>query len=87
MKSRTKQALIFAILILVISLGVYIATYEGKFMVEFGDSVEARNEFIKLLTGHNITSHTETDHLDRVWVVPDQAKMEEYEKVLINPAP
>jgi hypothetical protein len=81
MKSRIKRILIFTLFVLIISLAIYIVTFKGEFRVEFGESVERRKEFIKLLDEHGISSHTKMDHLGRVWVVPDQTKRKAYEEV------
>lgn len=66
---------------LAICLSTYIVSYKGKFKIEFGESVGARNEFVQLLNEHGISSEIETDHLGRVWIVPDQTKRAEYEVV------
>jgi hypothetical protein len=71
----------FALLTVNICLFAYISLFEGKFMIEFGNSADTRNEFIKQLSEHNISSHTETDHLGRVWIVPDQTKRKEFDEV------
>jgi hypothetical protein len=59
----------------------YAYQHEDSFMVEFGESTESREAFIALLTKHAIAYHTKTDHVRRVWVVPDQTKRKEYEAV------
>ncbi len=81
MAKRTVQLLLVAALVLIASIGTYIATYEGEFMVEFGGA-DAREEFVDLLTQHGVSYKSETDHLGRVWIVPDQSKREEYDKVI-----
>ena len=51
-------------------------------MIEFGDSPDRREAFISLLELNNITHHIETDHIGRVWIVPDQSKRNEFKDVL-----
>lgn len=50
-------------------------------MVEFGGA-DAREKFITHLTQHGVSYKLETDHLGRIWVVPDQTKRAEYEQVM-----
>ena len=54
---------------------------EEKFAVHI-ENERARSELMKTLLEHNISYTTETDHLGRTWVVPDQRKKKEYDLLL-----
>ena len=77
-----KKIILFTSLTLISAIAIYAYQFNGKFMVEFGDSTEARNEFIELLDKNNISHKIELDHIGRVWVVPDQSKRHEYNVVM-----
>ena len=62
--------------------GVWALNFEGEFKVEFGDSPKARSELATILEHRGIEYKFEKDHLDRIWVVPDQSKNEEFEAAL-----
>jgi hypothetical protein len=81
MTKRTRTGLLLVVIALIGAASFYAYQQEDSFMVEFGESTETREAFIALLTEHAIAYHTKTDHVGRVWVVPDQTKRKEYEAV------
>lgn len=78
MKAKITTTTIIAICL--VSFAVYAYFYEGKFAVEFGRE-DTRNQFTQILKDNDISYEIETDHLGRVWVVPDQSKRKEYNRV------
>ncbi|UUY07366.1 hypothetical protein LRS11_16255 [Pseudomonas sp. J452] len=54
---------------------------EEKFAIHI-ENEDARNKLTKSLLERNISYTTETDHLGRTWVVPDQRKKKEYDLLL-----
>lgn len=81
MRKRALTA-IAVVALLSASIGIFAYRDGNGFMMELGDSPETRGAFGSLLNEHNISYQTETDHLGRVWIVPDQSKRKEYEEVL-----
>lgn len=78
MKAKIVTTSIIAICLL--SFAVYAYFYEGRFAVEFGRE-DTRNQFTQMLKDNDISYEIETDHLGRIWVIPDQSKRKEYDKV------
>lgn len=81
MKKRTKNGILAGFFTVAVAFAVYVYQCEGEFAVEFGDSDKARTAFIALLKEHNISYQIKTDHIGRVWIVPDRSKREEYAMV------
>jgi hypothetical protein len=79
-RMKTKIVTISIIAICLLSFAIYVYFYEGKFAVEFGGE-DARNKFVQMLKENDISYEIETDHLGRVWIVPDQSKREEYDRI------
>jgi hypothetical protein len=79
-RMKTKIVTISIIAICLLSFAIYVYFYEGKFAVEFGGE-DTRNKFVQMLKENDISYEIETDHLGRVWIVPDQSKREEYDRI------
>lgn len=82
MTKVTKIALLIVAFALVGAVGLYAYQHGDSFRIEFDQSTERREAFAALLTTHGIAYHIETDHVGRVWVVPDQTKRKEFEAVV-----
>jgi hypothetical protein len=74
-----RRIIILVVVIVIAIFAGWALLYEGEFKVEFGDSEKTRSEFTSILERRGVAYSIEKDHLDRVWVVPDQSKRKEYE--------